>query len=132
MLDLPLEQIHKQAFKAAEASHCAGDQGKFWEMHDRLFQNPRAIEPVTPHAEATGLDVDKFIECLNSKKHANGIRKEMGLAQSLGARSTPSFILGLTDEKDPSRVKGIAFIKGAQAYPTFKAAIDAALADLDK
>ncbi len=132
MLDLPLEQIHKQAFKAAVASHCAADQGKFWEMHDRLFQNPRAIEPVGPHAEAIGLDVDSFNECVNAGKHTAAIRQEMAQAQSLGARSTPSFVLGITDEKDPSKIKGLTFIKGAQAYATFKAAIDAALADLSK
>ncbi len=56
-LDMPLEAIHKQAFKAAEATHCAKDQGKFWEMHDRLFANQRKLEPWSAHAEALGLDV---------------------------------------------------------------------------
>ena len=132
MLDLPLEQIHKQAFKAAEASHCAADQGKFWEMHDRLFENSRSIEPVAPHAEAVGLDVATFNDCMSSGSKAAGIRREMTIAARLGARSTPSFVLGITDPNDPSKVKGLTFIKGAQAYPTFKAAIDAALADLAK
>ena len=56
-LDLPLESIHKQAFKAAEAANCAGDQAKYWEMHDRLFENQKALEPWNTHAEAVGLDL---------------------------------------------------------------------------
>ena len=132
MLDLPLEQIHRQAFKAAEASHCAAEQDKFWEMHDRLFENSRAIQPLNPHAEAVGLDVAAFNACIESGKHAAGIRREMAMAASLGARSTPSFVLGITDEKDPNKVKGLTFIKGAQAYASFKTAIDAALANLSK
>ena len=43
--DYPLAQIHPQARKAAEAAHCAGDQGKYWEMHDRLFRNQKALTP---------------------------------------------------------------------------------------
>ena len=54
---MPLESIHKLAFKAAQAAHCAGEQGKYWEMHDRLFENQKALEPWAPHAEAVGLDV---------------------------------------------------------------------------
>ena len=45
---MPLESIHKNAFKAAQAAGCAGEQGKFWEMHDRLFENQKALEPWTP------------------------------------------------------------------------------------
>jgi len=53
-VDFPLESIHKFAFKASEAAHCAGEQNKFWEMHDRLFANQKTLEPWTPHAEAIG------------------------------------------------------------------------------
>ena len=45
--DFPLTQIHPQAFKAGEAAHCAGDQGKFWEYHDRLFANQQELQPTT-------------------------------------------------------------------------------------
>ena len=54
MLDLPLERIHSNAFRAAQAAHCAGDQGRYWEMHDRLFENYKALEPLSGHAEAVG------------------------------------------------------------------------------
>jgi protein-disulfide isomerase len=59
-LDFPLESIHKVAFKAAEAANCAGEQGKYWEMHHRLFENQNKLEALTHHAEAIGLDVPKF------------------------------------------------------------------------
>src|SRR4030095_13649300 len=70
--DLPLESIHKNAFKAAEAGQCAGEQKKYSEMHDRLFANPTALEPamLTAHAEAIGIDSKKFQACLDSGKYA--------------------------------------------------------------
>ena len=70
LLDMPLESIHKFAFKAAEATRCAGDQGKFWEMHGRLFEQQKALEPWKAHAEALKLDVAKFEECMSSGRHA--------------------------------------------------------------
>jgi len=67
-MDYPLESLHKFAFKAAEAARCAGEQGKYWEMHDRLFANQTTLEPWTPHAEAVGLNVPRFEACMNSVK----------------------------------------------------------------
>lgn len=81
-LDFPLG-FHKQAFKAAEAGACAGDQGKFWEMHDMLFENQKAITPedLVKYAEKLGLDMSKFKECLDSGKHADEIKKDMSEGQ---------------------------------------------------
>jgi protein-disulfide isomerase len=124
---MPLESIHKSAFKAAEATHCALDQGKFWEMHDRLFENQKTLEPWKPHAEAIGLDVAKFEECMSSGKHAPGIRKEMVEAGKAGATGTPSYLLGLTVPGEPTKVKGLTFIKGAAQFERFKTEIDLAL-----
>ena len=58
--DFPLTQIHPQAFKAGEAAHCAGEQGKFWEYHDRLFANQQPLQPddLKKHAADLGLDAD--------------------------------------------------------------------------
>jgi protein-disulfide isomerase len=126
-LDLPLESIHKLAFKAAMATECARDQGKFWEMHDRLFENQRALEPWSAHAEATGLDVAAFDDCMSSEKYADAVRQDMGEAQKAGATGTPSFVLAKTNPDDPSKVTGISFIRGAQAFNAFKVAIDGAL-----
>ncbi len=96
-------------------------------MHDRLFQHQRKLEPWSGHAEALGLDVAKFDACLASGRHADAVRKDMAVARAAGATGTPSFVLGYTDLEDPSKVKGIAFLRGAQPYGSFKAEIDKAL-----
>ena len=131
-LDLPLERIHKLAFKAAEATHCAQEQGRFWEMHERLFQNQRALEPWSGHAEALGLDVAAFIECMTSGRHAAAVRRDMAEAGKAGASGTPSFVLAKSDPENPARVTGLEFIRGAQPFNTFKKEIDAALRELAK
>lgn len=120
--------IHPFAFKAALASHCANDQGKFWEMHERLFQNQQTLEPFTPHAEAIGLDVAAFDACMSSNKYAQAVRKDMAEAHKAGATGTPSFVLARTVPDDPGKVMGIAFIRGARPFQDFKTAIDQALA----
>ena len=125
---MPLS-IHKNAFRAALATHCADDQGEFWKMHDRLFQNQRAIEPLKGHAEALGLDVQAFELCMSTEKYAASVRKDMAVAQKAGATGTPSFVLGLTDPNDPTKVKGIALIRGARPFADFKTEIDKALSE---
>ena len=127
LLDMPLESIHKDAFTAAQASHCAGDQGKYWEMHDLLFENQKNIVPLRPHAETVGLDVAKFEICMNSDKYAKSVRNDMVQAQKVGATGTPSFVVAKTDPNDPSKVTGITFLRGAKSFNEFKAALDNAL-----
>jgi protein-disulfide isomerase len=93
--DFPLTQIHPEAFKAAEAAHCAGDQGKFWEYHDRLFANPQALRPpdLQRYAADTGLDVKRFAECLASSTHAERVRDGLELGNRLGVNSTPTLFI---------------------------------------
>jgi protein-disulfide isomerase len=126
MLDMPLESIHKFAFKAAEAANCAGEQGKYWEMHDRLFSNQQTIDSWTAHAEAVGLDVTRFDACLGSGQQAAEIRRDIQQAQSAGVTGTPGFFLGITDPAS-NKVKTLRSIKGAVPYAMFKAQIDALL-----
>jgi protein-disulfide isomerase len=123
-LDMPIPGLHALAFKAAEASHCAEDQGKYWEMRERLFANQRSLEPWNAHAEALGMDVAQFDTCLSSGKHADAVRSDLAEAQKAGASGTPSFVVGLVDEKDPSKVHGLTFIRGAQPFAAFKVALD--------
>ena len=130
-MDLPLESIHKFAFKAAEAARCAGEQGKFWEMHDRLFANQTSLEPAKPHAEAIGLDVPKFETCLSSGKNAEAIRRDMAEAAKAGVNGTPAFFLAYTDPTS-SKVKTVARLSVAQPFPAFKAQIDKLLAESPK
>ena len=126
--DLPLESIHPYAFKAAEAANCAGDQGKFWEMHDRLYNNQTALKPtdLPQHAQALGLDMTKFQQCLDTGKYASLIRKDMAEAGTAGVTGTPTFMIGLTDPKS-SKVKVLKVLSGAQPYAAFKDALDNAL-----
>jgi len=127
-LDLPLESIHKSAFKAAQAASCAGEQGKYWEMHDRLFQNQQALEPFTPHAAAIGLDAAKFDLCLASGKFDEDIRRDMAEARKVGVTGTPAFLIGRTDPSG-TKLKVLAVVKGAKPYAEFKAELDRMLAE---
>ena len=129
--DFPLESIHKFAFKAAEATRCAGEQGKFWEMHDRLFANQTSLEPAKPHAEAIGLDVAKFEGCLSAGKYAEAIRKDVADGAKAGVTGTPLFFLAYTDPTS-TKVKTVARLSGAQPYAAFKAQIDQLLAEKPK
>jgi protein-disulfide isomerase len=123
-LDFPLE-FHQNAFKAAEAASCAGEQGKFWGMHDKLFENQKALEPnnLTNYAKDLKLDMTKFQKCMDSGKYANKIKKDLADGQKAGVNGTPSFFLGVTNPKD-SNVKIVEVIRGAQPYNNFKQTID--------
>ncbi len=122
--DLPLESIHPLAMKAAEATHYAGEQGKYWEMHDRLFTNQRELgrPDLSKHAQALGLDVAAFDQCVDSGKSAARVRKDVAEARRLQATGTPTFFLGVTDPNG-SQIEGTRMV-GAQPYEAFKAAID--------
>jgi len=126
--DFPLESIHKDALRAAEAAHCAGEHGQYWQMHDRLFnsQNALTADDLSAYAGVLGLDVQSFQRCLDSKKYAGKIRQDLAEAQKVGVRATPSFLLGVV-EPDASRVKVVKMIAGAHPYTVFQEAIDSLL-----
>jgi len=119
--NFPLESAHPLAFKAAEAALCAGDQHKYWEMHDRLLRNQQALRPedLPGHARALGLDVSGFQQCLDTGKHAAEIRNDIADGRRAGVTGTPTFVVGLTEPNDP-RVKALRIIPGAQFYTGFK------------
>jgi protein-disulfide isomerase len=130
LLDFPLESIHKNAFKAAEATWCAKDQGKYWEMHERLFTNQQTLNPddLVGHAKAIGLDEGGFKKCLDEGTYAAAVRKSMTEAQKAGVTGTPAFFLAVPEGKD-GKVKTVQRLSGAQPFAAFQAAIDSALAD---
>jgi protein-disulfide isomerase len=119
----PLEQIHKLAFKAAEASACAGVQGKFWEMHDRLFQHQERLSEadLVSHARSIGLASSDFGACLGSQMAPN-IRADQEEAKRFGINGTPSFLVGLV--RSNGNVKVLRRLSGAQPYETFKSVVD--------
>lgn len=131
--DFPIESIHPRAFKAAEAAHCAGEQGKYWQMHDRLFADQKALaeKDLPNHAEAIGLEPQAFRQCLASGKYATGIRKDLADGSALGVKATPTFLLGFT-EASGAQVKVLRGIKGAAPYAVFKKALDGLLATSEK
>ncbi len=126
--DWPIEALHKNAFKAAEAARCAGDQGKYWEMHDRLFTNQNQLaEAMLPvHAEAIGLDAAAFRKCLETAVHAGQVRKDMADGQAAGVTGTPAFFIG-TPSPDGTSVKVLRVLRGANPYAAFKQALDTLL-----
>ncbi len=128
-VDYPIAQLHPDAFKAHEAASCAGDQGKYWEMHDSLFSNAPAREAsqLSAQAKALGLDMAKFDACLSGGKHGPPIRDSIIRMQELGVDGTPLVLIGLTPASG-SPMKVVSSVYGAQPYSNFKAAIDAALA----
>ncbi len=132
MLDLPLERIHPLAFQAAVAVACAADQDRYWEMHDRLFANQRRLEPWSGHAEAVGLDLAAFDECMESGRHDAAIRADMKEAAKAGITGTPGFLLAVADPEDPSKVRGLSTLRGAQPFNAFKTQLDQALLALAK
>ena len=124
--EMPIAQIHPLASKAAEAARCAREQGKFWEMHGRLFSNPRQLEPWSAHAEALGLDAGAFQTCLDSGRHAEEINRNAAAAQQSGISSTPTFLLGIATG---DTVRVTRRLRGAAPYAAFKAEIDTLLAE---
>jgi protein-disulfide isomerase len=115
--DFPLGN-HPQAPKAAEAARCAGDQSKYWEMHDAMFANQRALDvpALKQTARAIGLNGTNFDQCLDSGKWAAAVRSGTELGEKMGVNSTPTLY-----------VNGRALI-GAVPFENFKALIDEELA----
>ena len=91
----PIAQLHPFAFKAAEASECAADQGKFWEYHDRLFENQQALQSgnLITYAQRLGLATATFTACLNSGVMAVRVIEDMAEADRLGVGATPTFFI---------------------------------------
>ena len=92
----PLERIHPFAEKAAEASECAGEQGKFWEMVDKIYsrQYDLGIEGLERDAAELGLDQPRFNQCLASGAMAGRVRQDVEDGRALGVRATPTFFIG--------------------------------------
>lgn len=116
----PLTNIHPNAQKAAEASECAADQGKFWEFHDILFEKQDAlgVGSLKKYAADFGLDAEAFNACLDSGAMAQRVRKDLDEAKSKALRGTPSFLV------NGKLVTGVTELN-------LKTAIEAALRDVN-
>ncbi len=120
--DFPLAQIHPQAPKAHEGAHCAGEQDRYWDMHDLLFQNQKDLSLValSGYAEDLGLDVERFKACLESGRHEAAVRADSQAGAKAGVRGTPSFIIGKSGSGDT--ISG-TIVRGAQPLAKFQQVI---------
>ena len=93
--NFPIPSLHPHAERAAEAAEAAGAQGKFWEMHDRLFQSQPRLgdEFLSSYAERLGLDVDRFHKELSEHTHAGRIREDLLSGERSGVPGTPTFFI---------------------------------------
>jgi len=114
-------QFHQDAAKAAQASLCAADQGKYWEMRDEIFKHNNALKPadLAAYAGNIGLDVQKFNACLNSDAHQERVRQDGADAGAAGITGTPSFVIGKSAKDLLDGIK----IVGAKPFPDFQAEI---------
>ena len=123
-IDYPLP-MHKNTWNASRAAACADEQGKFWEMHDAIFQGfddwalGRARNPKNDfenYAERIGLDVGTWSECYDSDKHTATIQSHVTAGSQRGVGSTPTFFIGGEQ------------VNGVRGYDEFKSHVDEALA----
>lgn len=93
--DFPLTQIHPNAAKAAEAGSCAAEQGKFWALHDKMFENQAklAVDDLKQSAKDAGLDAAAFAACLDSGKQAAEWAKDLADGERYGVTGTPAFFV---------------------------------------
>jgi protein-disulfide isomerase len=128
--NFPVEARHRFAFKAHEAAACAGDQDRFWEMHGRLFAHQTSLAPdqLVEHAEALGLALPSFRNCLNTGSHAAHIRRDLSAGRAARVTGTPTFFVGLTNGSVASTITALRTIRGAKGFHVFKQHIEELLA----
>jgi len=110
----PLTAIHPLAYGAAEAALCANEQGKFWQLHDALFANQKALAPaaILETAGSVGIDSVKLAACVSSGRTKDQVDKDLAAGRALGLSGTPvAFVNGRK-------------LSGAQAFEAFAAVID--------
>jgi len=116
--DFPLSSIHAEATGAAEAAACANEQGKFWEYHDKIFQNQQALGAANykQWAKAIGLDAVVFNQCVDVRKYADEVQKDFDDGRTAGVSGTPTFFINGK------------MVVGALPIEEFESAIEEALA----
>jgi protein-disulfide isomerase len=127
-VDYPIAQLHPTAARAHEAASCAGEQGKYWEMHNSLFANAPAKDDatLTAQARALGVDTAAFSACLSGGRYTAQVKASVSRMEQLGIGGTPMTLIGLTPAPGQP-MKVISYVYGARAYSDFKTAIDALL-----
>ena len=126
--DFPIDQLHPESIRAHVAAHCATEQGKFWDLHPKLFSQAGSHQPaqLLARAKEAGLNEATFSSCVAADKYSASIRQSTAFAISLGAEGTPFFLVGIMD--GPNSMKPVGKLPGAMPLSQFQQAIDAALA----
>ena len=116
----PLRKVHPQAEKAAEASECAAEQGKFWEAVEKLYDERAdlSVDALKRYAGELGLDQSRFNQCLDSGETDSRVKQDLADARALGVRAPPTFFIG--QER----------IEGAMVFTTFSQHVEEELAIL--
>jgi protein-disulfide isomerase len=127
------EFIGPESAGSAEAAYCAGDQGKFWEMHDVILSNQKgenqgafADKRLMEFADYLKLDRNEFESCFNDNKYKDVIAQDLKDGTAGGVQATPSFVLTYTVNGEVKT----KLIEGALPYDSFKQEIDSALAEM--
>ncbi len=123
--DFPLVSLHPQAGLAAEAAKCAGDQGRYWDMHHKLFQNPQAwdtteataLNSFQRYADELRLDGVMLRRCVEQGIYTDAVRRNFDEGRRLGVGGTPTFMIG---DK---------LLVGAQPTEVFREVLDQELAE---
>jgi protein-disulfide isomerase len=115
--DLPLDSIHPNAVRAAQAGRCAADQGKFWALRDLMGSSPDKLdlENLVTEAGSLQMDTKTFRGCLDSQKYKEAVQTDVLEAMKIGAQATPTFVLG---KSTPQGVDG-ELIEGTRPYAEF-------------
>jgi protein-disulfide isomerase len=116
-VDFPLTSIHPNAFPAAEAAHCAGEQDSYWEFRDALFGASQGLgeEAYLAYAEELEMDLEAFSECVEEERYSYAVQSNFDAAYNRGVNSTPTFL-----------INGIPMF-GAQPFEIFADLIDSEL-----
>ena len=118
--NLPIQEAHPNAFPAAEAAECAGEQGKYWEAHEKLFRNQASLGPrLLMEGNTIGLDQTVFDRCLQDGRAATRVKADLAEASRLGVDATPTFFLGYRDEADRTKVRALKKLTGSQPIAAF-------------
>lgn len=119
---------------ASEAAYCAGDQGKFWQMHDALFQNNRDVENqgsffprrLSEIAAVAGLDVNQYEKCFDSGKYKDRVKQDQIDATTAGLQGTPYFVVMYTVNGETKST----IVNGAQPFSEFQVTLEAILNEI--